>query len=560
MKCFNLILILFSSLAFGAGYPVGSGSGGGGMSNPMTTGGDIIFGGAGGLPTRLTNGTAAQCLKSQGTTVAPQWGSCGSGFTYTANQYGVALSDATNADMVILAPASTGRVLYSGGTGANPSWQYNPQLGGASAGAEGQLGLLDTSNNGVEINVMLGTGNWNFNLPTAGGSSGDLLTSQGGTSTAMSWTTLVPVDHGGTGSGGQTAHGVALWEGAGVNMGGVAPGGTGELFVGAGGADPSWTWTPTLGVAASINGTLGLANGNMSGNVVTLKNPSALAAYNFNFPATAGTSGQIFTSGAGGTTANQWVTVLPVANGGTNATAFTQGSLVFAGAGGTYTQDNTGIYYDATSHKMGLGVTGTPGAQLEISSANLAGIKVTNTNNASAAQVQLFDNGVETILSAAAGVEGSEGTQSNHPFHIISNGANRITVSAAGAIAFDTGYGAGTITSDSSGNLTSVSDETLKSVLRPFTKGLKALADIKPITYKWNKKSGLEMHDEYSGFSAQNVQKTIPEAVSKNNLGQLGLQDRPILAALVNAVNELSARLDKLEGKPPVVTPKKKAK
>lgn len=43
------------------------------LINPMTTGGDIIYGGASGVPTRLANGTAGQVLQSNGTTVAPSW-------------------------------------------------------------------------------------------------------------------------------------------------------------------------------------------------------------------------------------------------------------------------------------------------------------------------------------------------------------------------------------------------------------------------------------------------------------------------------------------------------
>ena len=43
--------------------------------NPMTTGGDLIYGGASGVETRLANGTADQFLKSTGTTTAPVWGS-----------------------------------------------------------------------------------------------------------------------------------------------------------------------------------------------------------------------------------------------------------------------------------------------------------------------------------------------------------------------------------------------------------------------------------------------------------------------------------------------------
>jgi len=43
--------------------------------SPMTTGGDIIYGGASGTATRLANGTAGQILTSQGSTLAPIWSS-----------------------------------------------------------------------------------------------------------------------------------------------------------------------------------------------------------------------------------------------------------------------------------------------------------------------------------------------------------------------------------------------------------------------------------------------------------------------------------------------------
>lgn len=41
--------------------------------SPMTTGGDLIYGGSSGTGTRLANGTAGQVLKSNGTTLAPSW-------------------------------------------------------------------------------------------------------------------------------------------------------------------------------------------------------------------------------------------------------------------------------------------------------------------------------------------------------------------------------------------------------------------------------------------------------------------------------------------------------
>lgn len=46
-----------------------------GMSNPMTTAGDVIYGGASGTATRLAIGTAGQVLKVNSGATAPEWAS-----------------------------------------------------------------------------------------------------------------------------------------------------------------------------------------------------------------------------------------------------------------------------------------------------------------------------------------------------------------------------------------------------------------------------------------------------------------------------------------------------
>jgi len=115
-------------------------------------------------------------------------------------------------------------------------------------------------------------------------------------------------------------------------------------------------------------------------------------------------------------------------------------------------------------------------------------------------------------------------------------------------------YGAGALTTDASGNIVATSDERQKDIQGNFTRGLKDLKDISPIFYKWKPETGYDTEHVYAGLSAQNVQKNIPEAVMANEEGYLGLQDRPIIATLINAINEqqkeidtLKARLDKLE-------------
>jgi hypothetical protein len=100
-------------------------------------------------------------------------------------------------------------------------------------------------------------------------------------------------------------------------------------------------------------------------------------------------------------------------------------------------------------------------------------------------------------------------------------------------------YGAGTLTTDASGNITATSDERLKNIQGGFTRGLSDLSKIHPILFKWNEKSGNETETSYAGFSAQNMQTAIPEAVGKMANGYLTIQDRAVIAALVNAVNEL---------------------
>ncbi len=98
------------------------------------------------------------------------------------------------------------------------------------------------------------------------------------------------------------------------------------------------------------------------------------------------------------------------------------------------------------------------------------------------------------------------------------------------------------------------SDERLKDS-KPYEGGLNEVLVITPIRYKWNEKGqeiGGDESREFVGFGAQDVQKSIPEAVvgkqtAKDGTEYLGFDDRPVIAALVNAVKELSARIERLE-------------
>ena len=148
-------------------------------------------------------------------------------------------------------------------------------------------------------------------------------------------------------------------------------------------------------------------------------------------------------------------------------------------------------------------------------------------------------------------------------FYSTPNGSTtmQLALRIAGQALRFAGYGAGTLVTDSSGNVTASSDARLKNVSGKFTRGLDAILQIQPKVFTWKPESGMNTDDVNVGFIAQDVQPAIPEAVgsmktsdveevdgtgkkvkkSKREASEfLTLSDRPIIAALVNAVKELS--------------------
>jgi len=140
--------------------------------------------------------------------------------------------------------------------------------------------------------------------------------------------------------------------------------------------------------------------------------------------------------------------------------------------------------------------------------------------------------------------------------------SNSINLSGASAVYQAQGTSGVTQTAEAVGTIatiggivttfTAVSDERLKTA-QPYAGGLSEVLSITPIKYRWNelgsKYSGQGTDREFVGFSAQNVRQQIPEAVWVSKDDYLGFDDRPVIAALVNAVKELKAELDALKAR-----------
>ena len=100
------------------------------------------------------------------------------------------------------------------------------------------------------------------------------------------------------------------------------------------------------------------------------------------------------------------------------------------------------------------------------------------------------------------------------------------------------------------GVYTALSDINKKKDFEESTIGLSAILGLKPTLYRMKEED--ESAEKQLGFIAQEVKEFIPQAYIEKIDGErtfIGLQDRPIISALVKAIQELSAKVTALETK-----------
>jgi hypothetical protein len=155
-------------------------------------------------------------------------------------------------------------------------------------------------------------------------------------------------------------------------------------------------------------------------------------------------------------------------------------------------------------------------------------------------------------------VAGQHGSGSFLPLTFVVNNAVRSELSTAGAWRWHN-YGAGTLTTDASGNITAVSDERLKTRIADLPYGLKEVLLLSPVMHGWKPESGMDAGD-YPGFIAQEVGRAMPLCEYVKDTGGREVDPDQVLdphsyslvgivGALVNAVKDLETRLAALEAK-----------
>jgi hypothetical protein len=262
---------------------------------------------------------------------------------------------------------------------------------------------------------------------------------------------------------------------------------------------------------------------------------------------TSGAGPGIIVGGFSSLTATAGVTGVQIGLGSTTSTV---GSLVWAPASGSGT---------FTAFKI------TPGI---------------NQSGGTGSYIALSINAVETTLLGSANLlinaaAGSAGTtvkftvdNSGNAQHAGAVVAGSVAVSSPTAGFYYSGSTAGvsagsfssitaiTATGGIVTQLTGTSDERLKDSVA-YDGGLDEILAITPVRYHWNVKgqehTGLPGEQEFVGFLAQDVQKAIPEAITATEPSKdktdayLSLDDRPILAAAINAIKELKAEIEALK-------------
>ena len=91
------------------------------------------------------------------------------------------------------------------------------------------------------------------------------------------------------------------------------------------------------------------------------------------------------------------------------------------------------------------------------------------------------------------------------------------------------------------------SDQRLKDNITPIEDPLAKVLSISGNTYTWNQNSGKEGNDV--GVIAQEVLEVLPEAVTTRDNGYLAVDYQRIVPLLVEAIKELSAKVENLEQK-----------
>ncbi len=252
------------------------------------------------------------------------------------------------------------------------------------------------------------------------------------------------------------------------------------------------------------------------------------------------------------TSQNDWV----IKTGAYNNTGFDQGLKIKSTSGGTsYMAFETPGAIETMvlrSGNVGIG-TDSPDSKLQISGSGTQRLRVTTAGVANA----------DLICEGASGM--ILGSPNGIPIRFVTSNAERARITSGGNVGIGTTnpvyqlqLSLDSAAKPTSSTWTVVSDERVKTNIRPYETGLEELLQVKPKIFDYNGKAGFDTKAKNNiGVIAQEIKDVIPETVKKYNakLNEEDTEDtelynfdsHALTFALINSVKELNNKIEQLE-------------
>jgi hypothetical protein len=207
-----------------------------------------------------------------------------------------------------------------------------------------------------------------------------------------------------------------------------------------------------------------------------------------------------------------------------------------------------------TSPNVGIG-TNTPGASLEVDGSNQSELSLK-------APVTGIGTGLDFFTTGTGGLQweildtGNSSAQGANKLNIrnINTGNDIFTILSNGSVGIETVNPDHTLSvfggadKIGGGSWDVFSDGRLKTVDGKYDAGLDAILKLNPVRYRYKEQNAMGIKDgqQHVGFVAQDVEKVIPEAVSKNSRGYLLVNNDPILWTMLNAIKQQQTQIEAL--------------